>query len=81
MAFNEVEMFGNQSKSVTVDEDGGTTELPAIDLQADPYAAAVADETSIATLDSAAAALATVKEGVSQLSTDPCQGRCSPGQP
>ena len=70
MAFNGVEMFGNQSKSVTVDEDGGTTELPAIDLQADPYAAAVADETSIATLDSAAAALATVKEGVSQVSTD-----------
>ena len=70
MAFNGVEMFGNQSKSVTVDEDDGTTELPAIDLQADPYAAAVADETSIATLDSAAAALATVKEGMSQVSTD-----------
>ena len=44
--------------------------FPAIDLQADPYAAAVADETSIRTLDSAVAALAVVKEGMSQVSTD-----------
>ena len=70
MKFNGVEMFGSQTKAVTVDEDGGTTELPAIDLQADPYAAAVADEVSIDTLDHAAAALATVKEGMSQVSTD-----------
>ena len=33
MKFNGVEMFGSQTKAVTVDEDGGTTELPAIDLQ------------------------------------------------
>ena len=70
MRFNGVEMFGSQTKAVTVDGDGGTTELPAINLQADPYAAAVADETAIDTLDSAAAALATVKEGMSQVSTD-----------
>ncbi len=70
MKFNGIEMFGSQTKAVTVNEDGGATELPAIDLQADPYAAAVADETSIATLDSAAAALATVKDGMSQVSTD-----------
>ena len=70
ITFNGVKMFGSQSKSVTVNEDGGTAELPAINLQADPYAAAVADETAIVTLDSAAAALATVKEGMSQVSTD-----------
>lgn len=70
MTFNEVEMFSDQPKAVTVDEDGGTTELPAISLEADPYAAAVANETSIDTLDNAAAALATVKEGMSQVSTD-----------
>ena len=70
MAFNGVKMFGDQPKAVTVDEDGGTTELPAINLQADPYAAAVADETAIDTLDNAAAALAVVKEGMSQVSTD-----------
>ena len=70
MVFSGVEMFSSQSRSVTVDADGGTTEFPAIDLQAEPYAAAVADETSIRTLDSAVAALAVVKEGMSQLSTD-----------
>ena len=70
MTFNGVKMFGSQSKSVTVNEDGGTTDLPAINLQADPYAAAVANEISIATLDSAAAALGVVKEGMSQVSTD-----------
>ena len=70
MRFNGVEMFGNQSRAVTVGEDGGTTELPAINLQADPYAAAVANETAIDTLDNAAAALATVKEGMSQVSAD-----------
>ena len=70
MTFNGVKMFDSQSKAVTVNEDGGTTELPAINLQADPYAAAVADETAIVTLDSAAAALAVVKEGMSQVSTD-----------
>ncbi|MDP6795746.1 MAG: flagellin [Verrucomicrobiota bacterium] len=70
MTFNEVAMFSDQSRAVTVDEGGSTTELPAINLQADPYAAAVADETAIDTLDNAAAALATVKEGMSQVSTD-----------
>ncbi len=70
MTFNGVKMFGSQSKSVTVNEDGGTTDLPAINLQADPYAAAVANEVSIATLDSAAAALGVIKEGMSQVSTD-----------
>ena len=70
MTFNGVKIFGSQSKTVTVNEDGGPTELPAINLQADPYAAAVANEISIATLDSAAAALAVVKEGMSQVSTD-----------
>ena len=70
MTFNGVKMFGSQSKSVTVNEDGGTTDLPAINLQADPYAAAVANEISIATLDSAAAALGVIKEGMSQVSTD-----------
>ncbi len=70
MTFNGVKIFGSQSKAVTVNEDGGTTELPAINLQADPYAAAVANEISIATLDSAAAALGVVKEGMSQVSTD-----------
>ena len=70
IVFNGVEMFGSQSRSASVDADGGTTDFPAIDLQADPYAAAVADETSIKTLDSAVAALAVVKEGMSQLSTD-----------
>ena len=70
MTFNGVKMFGSQSKAVTVDEDGRTTDLPAINLQADPYAAAVANEISIATLDSAAAALGVVKEGMSQVSTD-----------
>ena len=70
MTFNGVKIFGSQSKTVTVNEDGGTPELPAINLQADPYAAAVANEISIATLDSAAAALGVVKEGMSQVSTD-----------
>ena len=70
MTFKGVKIFGSQSKAVTVNEDGGTTELPAINLQADPYAAAVANEISIATLDSAAAALGVVKEGMSQVSTD-----------
>ncbi|MEE2942997.1 MAG: flagellin [Verrucomicrobiota bacterium] len=70
MTFNEVAMFGDESRTTTVDDDGGTTELPAINLQADPYAAAVADQTAIDTLDNAAAALSTVKEGVSQVSTD-----------
>ena len=70
ITFNGVKMFGSQSKSVTVNEDGGMAELPAINLQADPYAAAVADETAIVTLDSAAAALGVVKEGLSQVSTD-----------
>ena len=36
MTFNGVKIFGSQSKTVTVNEDGGTTELPAINLQADP---------------------------------------------
>ena len=70
MTFNGVKIFGSQSKAVTVSEDGGTTKLPAINLLADPYAVAVADETAIVTLDSAAAALAVVKEGMSQVSTD-----------
>ena len=70
MMFNGVKMFGLQPKAVTVNEDGGTTELPAINLQADPYAAVVADDISIATSDSAAAAVQVVKEGVSQVSTD-----------
>ena len=70
MTFNGVKMFGSQTKSETVNEDGGTTKLPAINLQAGPYAAAVANEISIATLDSAAAALGVVKEGMSQVSTD-----------
>ena len=70
ITFNGVKIFGSQSKAVTVNEDGGTTDLPAINLQADPYAAAVANEISIATLDSAAAALGVVKEGMSQVSTD-----------
>ena len=70
MRFNGVEMFGSQTKAVTVDEDGGMTELPAIDLEADSYAVAVADETAIDTLENAVAALATVKEGMSQVSTD-----------
>jgi len=70
MTFNGVKMFGSQTKSETVNEDGGTTDLPAINLLADPYAVAVADETAIVTLDSAAAALAVVKEGMSQVSTD-----------
>jgi len=39
-------------------------------FQTDPYAAAVVNEISIATLDSAAAALAVIKEGVSQVSID-----------
>lgn len=68
--FNEVAMFSDQSRAVTVDEDGGTTELPAINLQADSYAAAVADQTAIDTLDNAAAALATLKDGMSQVFTD-----------
>ena len=71
MTFNGVKMFGSQSKSVTVNEDGGTAELPAINLQADPYAAAVANvDLPSSTLDSAAAALGVVKEGLSQVSTD-----------
>jgi hypothetical protein len=46
---------------VRVNEDGGTAELPAINLQVDPYAAAVVNEITIGTLDSPTAGLAIIK--------------------
>ena len=53
-----------------VNEDGGTAELPTINLQADPYAAAVVNEIIIGTLDSPTAGLAIIKRGMSQVSID-----------
>ena len=70
MTFNGVKMFGSQSKSVTVNEDGGTTNLPAINLQADPYAVAVADETGHRHVRQCGGGVGVVKEGLSQVSTD-----------
>jgi len=80
MVFNRVEMFSSQSRMVSVDADGGTTEFPAIDLQSDPYAAAVADETSIKTLDSAVATLSSCQGRHEPVVNRSRQGRCGPGQ-
>lgn len=67
--FNGVKMFSNEPKTVTVDENAKMAELPAVDLEA-AASEVVAEGTDLSTLENAAAALASVKEALNDVSTE-----------
>lgn len=67
--FNGVKMFSSEPKTVTVDENAKMAELPAVDLEA-AASEVVAEGTDLSTLENAAAALASVKEALNDVSTE-----------
>ena len=67
--FNGVKMFSSKPKTVTVDENAKMAELPAVDLEA-AASEVVAEGTDLSTLENAAAALASVKEVLNDVSSE-----------
>jgi flagellin len=66
--FNGVSLFGGGTLDVTIDSEGETFTMNAVDLDAQVYTDATA--ASVATTTAAVAALATVKNAITQLATD-----------
>ncbi len=68
--FNGVSLFSATQLSVTIDGDGGTFNMTAIDLSNAAYTNATANTVNITTTAGAVAALALIKAAITQLGTD-----------
>src|SRR5581483_293605 len=68
--FNAVSLFSATQLSVTIDGDGGTFNMTAIDLSNAAYTNATANTVNITTTAGAVAALALIKAAITQLGTD-----------
>ena len=66
--FNGVSLFNGATLAVTVDSDGGTSNVSGVDLGSTSYTAATGS--SISTTGGAATALTNVKTAITQLATD-----------
>lgn len=68
--FNNVKLFSDDSFEVTIDADGGTFEIPGIDLSVTSYANAIAAGVGLTSSANAADALDKVKIAINQIALD-----------
>lgn len=68
--FNGVKLFSTDALDVTIDADGATLQMAGIDMQAGPYATAIASGSGVGTIALAKQALTDVKAAMDQLASD-----------